>query len=329
MVSAHISNLPYPCENELWECRSVEGWAELATSYQQINLSAAASLIMSDNPSSLDSFRSRLIIAYLTTSPSHDGRDSDIELAAFCENLTKHDPSGRYARTDFDIHIHTAAQNTPIRSLLIVSGESWLFGKKLEHEGDFHAAKSQLREWVGSSKAQAALWHATALLRIAFNVGPDTPDQPACEIGSQDWSIGMLHERWCICLAALICWACTFDESTSTELFAASPIASTSILSPILSGTTSPATTASSTTGYPSLMNPVDADVGMRSFLHLTDVHDPSDLPAALVEVKDQTRGLLEVVRTRKINGSSGGLLNEACGVLYRLAEGRSTLSHF
>jgi hypothetical protein len=335
-VSAHVANLPYPCDKELWECRKVDDWAELASSYQQISLSSMAHPSGFDDLDSLDSFRSRLILAYLATSGSDEDRDSGLKLAAFGQHITDQDPSGQYAGTKFDIHAHAAAQHTPVRSLLTVSGESWLFGKKLENKDDFHAAKAQLRAWLGSSGAQAALCHAIALLRMVFGNEPPTLAEAAYEIAHEDRWMGMLHQEWCIYLAALICWACTFNESSTTaeslvasSSFSASIASSTSMLSPMLSGATTPATTVSSAVGYPLLMDPVDADNEMRTFLQVTDVGGSGEVSVAVGRVKVQMKGLLEVVRTRKLNGSLGGLLNEASGVLYRLVEGRSTLPHF
>jgi Fungal specific transcription factor domain len=323
--SSHISTLPWPCNDNLWECKSAEKWAELSSPYENILL-PAASVSTYNNPNLLDPFRSRLVLTYLSNKPSPNEGDSDIELTAFCKKLTKLEPSVRYAATEFDIHAHIALQHIPIRSLLIVSGESWLFGKKLENQDDFHSAKSQLRDWTGSSNAQTALWHASALLRMVFHPEPDTVAQSADDGGATDRTMGMLHEQWCVYIAGLICWACAFDKSALPVPLTASSTASPSVNSPAVSGPISP---APSMTGYPSLIDPVEADAEMRHFLHGTAVGELEDLPAALAELKGQTRGLLEVVRTRKINGALGGLLNEASGVLYRLVEGRSRLSHF
>ena len=329
IFSTSPSTLPCPCDNELWECRSVKRWAELASSSNQQNsLSDAADPAIYDSLDAADLFRSRSILGYIATYPSHGERDTDNEMAAFCESLAKHSPSGHYIQTKFDFHAHNAAQHTPVRSLLIVSGESWLFGKKLEKEVDFHAAKSNLREWVGSSEAQSALRHATALLRMVFNVEPGTVANLAEVVGAQDRNMGMLHEQWCSYIAALICWACTFDATISTEFPAVSSTASTSLLSSMLSGITSPEIPPSITTSYPPLVDAITADAQMRSFLQTIEVDELGGLPAS-ANVEGQIKGLLEVVRTRKINGSHGGLLNEASGVLYRLVEGRSRLSHF
>jgi Fungal specific transcription factor domain len=351
--STHTSTLPFPCDDELWECRSVEDWAELAAPNQHTNLSAAAESIAYDNATSLDSFRARLIVAYLCTHQSRNVTDAGLELAAFGENLNKDDPVGRHIHTKFDIHAHTAAQNTPLRSLLIVSGESWLFGKKLEKEHDFHTAKARLREWVSSKQAEVALWHATQLLRLVFHVESQevVMSPPAAdEMGSQDREMKLLHEQWCIYLAALICWACAFNENETpaSSSFTSppppppppppNPSTSSIIEDPTsVSGTTTPSTlTSSSARGYPLLLDPMEADAELHHFLQtttITDVDAVGALPAALaarVRGQSQTvRGLLEAVRTRKISGPLGGLLNEATAVLHRLVEGRSRLSWF
>lgn len=331
--SAQASTLPCPCDNELWECDSVERWSELATTSQQLNLSTTADPTMYSNPGSLDPFRSSLILAYLATIRPTDEGDPDVKLTNFCEHLAQHELLGRYAHAEFDVHAHIAVKSTPIRSLLIVSGESWLFGKKLEIEDDFHAARSRLREWVGSDRAHAALWHATALLRMVFTVtGPgNSLAQSAGDAGSQEREMKMLHGPWSVYIAALICWACAFDETSSTESLASSSMASASTNSPLVSCTTSPsvATSTSTTAGYPPLMDAIEVETQMRRFLQTTDVCGVSELPAALAKVKGQTKGLLEAVRMRKISGAIGGLLNEGSGVLYRLVEGRSRMSHF
>lgn len=326
-TSAQASTLPFPCDNQLWECANIEQWAELAKPYHQANLSSAADSAVEGNMNSLDSFRSRLILAHLVIRRTSEGKDPDVALATFHKTLAEHTRPGQYASTEFDIHAYSAAQNSPLRDLLIVSGESWLFGKKLENEDDFHAAKFRLRGWVGSSKAQTALWHATALLRMVFNANAAVP--PASEIGTQDREMKVPHEQWCVYIAALVCWACTVDVSPSEP-----SDSSTSLKSPAtISRAASPAAPTPVSIGYPPIMDPIEADAQTRSFLQVTDVEDASNLSNALgateTAVAGQIKGLLEAVRTRKINGTLGGLLNEGAGVLYRLVEGRSRLSRF
>ena len=76
-------------------------------------------------------------------------------------------------------------------------------------------------------------------------------------------------------------------------------------------------------------MDSADAAQDAQIYLQATDVASPADLaqldPAAMGKV----HGLIEVVRMQKILSLYGGLMNEAERVLFRLVEGRSTLSHF
>lgn len=340
-------------------------WADLAALHPPTpTLSAAAAAAGSDaGADPVDAFRARLIFAYLSSRPSGSGQagDSDSNIAAWCETLSRTrrddgddgggDPATQMVgmQMQFDMHAQLAAQKTPMRSLLIVSGESWLFGKKVEREDDFAVAKTELSGWVGSSGAYGALWHATRLLRLVFCNG-DAEHQD----GDRDRDLKMVHEQWCIYIAALICWACAFDggeveaspltptsASTSTTV-AASPIGDLPRPSPAeeeqeeeeeedAEADDDPTPTA--TTPYPPSPSPIDAppsplsapaaSTALRHFLHATDTNDTSRLPAALAGVRAGTvRGLLEAVRTRKMTGLLlGGLLNEAEGVLRRLVE--------
>jgi Fungal specific transcription factor domain len=318
-----ISTLPCPCDNDLWECGSIDEWADLAKNYQHMNLAEAANLTFYASTNALDAFRSHLILAYLSTHRPSSEIDPQLELSAFSDHLSNQSSNGCYKHSQFDIHAYTALQNTPLRTLLTVSGESWLFGKKLQDQEDFCDAKTKLREWVCSSQSQTALLHATSLLRIALRVdADDSRSDPEQEVN-------MLHEQWCVYVAALVCWACAFSASSSTLRGTAAPSIALqrSPRTPASSGTKS--MSMSTAAGYPPLMDPVEAEAQMRWFLRVADVDDAGTLPGVLEQATGRTTGLLEVVRMRKLDASLGGLLNEASGVLYRLVEGRSGLSHF
>ena len=78
-------------------------------------------------------------------------------------------------------------------------------------------------------------------------------------------------------------------------------------------------------------MDAAEADAEMREYLRATRVPNAEDLTKLDAGVIGRTHGLLESVRLRKIAGGvgSGGLMNEAERVLWRLVEGRSRLSDF
>ena len=92
-------------------------------------------------------------------------------------------------------------RNTPIRQLLVVSGESWIMGKKLENEGEFQDAKRNLRVWVESNlESRVALWHALRLIRGCAKFMPTDSTNTGLFVSFHDTQ--MLHEPWVLYLAA-------------------------------------------------------------------------------------------------------------------------------
>lgn len=108
----------------------------------------------------------------------------------------------------------------------------------------------------------------------------------------------MLHEQWSIYLAALVCWAFGFVAQPCVD-----PL----------------------TALWDFTMISVE---DQEMWAYLSVMHKPSWEFMRDVSMRWRTAGLLERVR-RRIDGQTGGLLNEARSVLARLVEGVSTLSHF
>lgn len=230
----------------------------------------------------------------------------------------------------FSYHAIFCARNTPVRNLLAVSGETWRFGKKLENEADFRDAKSNLRRWVESGdKPKRAVWHATQLLRLAFGFA----------MQQRSPELSMLYEQWALYLACLVCWAWGFDASRrqsrrpSENVPSIMPSASnqpSTIISPA-EGSAGSARLSATGAGaaHPPLLDPTAAEEEMYVYLDAMNVERWHHLDRDSVDVIGHFHGLLETVRTRKLMANIGELLNEAERVLYRLVEGRSTLSQF
>ena len=313
------SDMPFPCDDELWESSPIEDWVNNATKFNSVDLSTAADQALSDSPPSFDVFSSRLILSHVVTVPN-ERKDGEETTAILQRNLDMHgSPSSR-----FSLHALLTARNTPVRQLLTVSGETWLFGKKVDSEAEFLSAMQDLRQWVEDTRqCLKALWHATSLLRIAFGTSSRPtfdPDHPTYS----DRRLNMLHEEWSIYLAALVCWAVGFDASQNSP----SPGVHSSAVS-----TRSDAFSHSSSssglsvaTAHAPLLDPADADEEMRTYLNSSDVRNPEDLALVDAGILGRTDGLLEVVRTRRLGGPMGELLNEAERVLYRLVEGKSRI---
>jgi len=310
-------NVSLPCSDELWETSPVETWSDLASKYESPKPSMTrGEQIGSSHRRTLDYFQTQVSFAasqgltaagaYLDDPPRPDG-----------EGHQDRDP-----RIVFNEIARTMAKYTPIRQLLIVSGESWVLGKKLENESEFQEAKDMLRTWVDAQDSSAkALWHASKLIRSRTGFTTAENSDEVVAVTFQDTH--MLHEPWVVYLAALVCWACGFAASLQTNSAAMSGAASTT------SETTSNSSTSSWSSGHPTLLDTSEAATEMREYLRATDLARPEDLSRLDPLVLGRIHGLLEMVRLHRIAPMPGGLMNEAERVLYRLVERRSRLSHF
>ena len=314
--------MPLPCDTDLWESSPIEEWADIATRSVMERAPRESEKLDPYEPKRLDFFQSRLFLSRVLA-PVPEEQNTNEAFVDF-----QHDHKVNLSpTTDLSYHALLAAQNTPIRHLLAVSGESWLLGKKMEQVEDFRTAKHELRGWAqSSSTSMLAHWHATKLLRIVFDSA--VPGQTENNnLAAGDRELNMLHEHWALYLATLICWACGFYEPPSSPATASESRAN-SIGSEAFPPSPS-SSAASFSSAHTSLLDPAEADCEMRIYLQATNVPRAEDLGAVHPGVKARTKGLLEVVRTRKLRGTPGGLLDEAERVLYRLVEGRRRLSLF
>lgn len=181
-------NIPYPQPTETWDCNDPETWRTLVSGHQPFDLR-----ILGDNFSSLapvDAFQSSVLSCYQI----HRGYVGLNTGVVRHYRIMFYPPETHYAPAYLAHHALHLSALAPIRSLLIVSGGSWLFGTKITETSAWTSAKLELRVWVSSDEAARCVWHAVQILRLVL-------------IGE---SLHLLHKQWCIYLAALVCWAYGF-----------------------------------------------------------------------------------------------------------------------
>ncbi|QSS64482.1 C2H2 finger domain-containing protein [Histoplasma capsulatum] len=181
-------DLPFPCQTELWEIEGIEEWAQHARAYaksqEKLTLSSVARRIIHQNDDTLklDPFQSNLILSYALLT---NMRSMDLELALepFIERVKQEKTeresmqgpgysisSTHPSHTLFTYHFLLAAYRAPLKALLIVSGESWLFNQKLADKEEYQQAKNTLRMWVsGTDELKKAVWHALRALQYAID----------------------------------------------------------------------------------------------------------------------------------------------------------------
>lgn len=187
-----------PCDEGLWEASTIEEWSAKAADCVYQDLNEARANYQSSSVSDYSFFQHQII-------------NANASAAQRCSEEIESPPravGAPVSKTRFNYHVFQMAKHIPIRNLLIVAGESWLLGRKIEQETEYNQAKHIIREWVNQATGSnprkqvanilQAHWHALKVLRMVVD-----PNQ-----GLQTFrSTNMLHEDWSIYVAALVCWA--------------------------------------------------------------------------------------------------------------------------
>ncbi|KAA8571733.1 hypothetical protein EYC84_001712 [Monilinia fructicola] len=100
------------------------------------------------------------------------------------------------------VHTYLALYHTPLRDLLAVSGDTWVFSQKMSHQSHFHEAQSRLKAWSSSPAAATATHHACRILQSEFSAPRSSFSVHNTNLPSLD-----LAHYWSLNVAALICWA--------------------------------------------------------------------------------------------------------------------------
>lgn len=285
-------NLPYPQPTQTWECHDLEKWRSLVQGgHRPYDLRLLGHDFSSLAP--FDAFQSSFISCYQihrgylrpnnnnsnNSSSSMSGRYSEIIIMPYLPAAPLHQTPAFL--TYFGLQLSSLV---PIRSLLIVSSGSWLFGTKVTDRSVWETAKVRLRAWVATDAAARCTSYASQILQIAL----DEESSP------------MLHEKWCIFLAALVCWAYGFSHVQQQQ-------------HQLRGG------------------GRLDLDIAhIQAREYLQAMNGSIWIELSTQPIRWYTTGLLECVRA-KLHGSMGGLLNQAEDTLAALAEGqgRSQLMNF
>ncbi|KAI5860225.1 hypothetical protein GGS23DRAFT_599601 [Durotheca rogersii] len=130
---------------------------------------------------------------------------------------------------------YLALHYTPLHDLLAVSGDTWLFSKKVAFDEVYQQHKKQLQVWCGSSHAATAAGFAAKALLTFLDPGAahghrntlDGADSPSHLDGRNDnynngqyrdrnWNMSDISDYWAMYVCTLICWALS-QRATSTR----------------------------------------------------------------------------------------------------------------
>ncbi|GAW25679.1 putative C2H2 finger domain-containing protein [Rosellinia necatrix] len=196
----------------LWAAQSLEAWEGLRNSplaqfdpASLDNEEITASHINTAPPLDLAVYVASEALRLPRRSPTSSmGLSADLDL-----NLSKrmHDlfPGSAVANTYLALH------HTPLRDLLAVSGDTWIFSRKILDKDDFQRRKANVRLWCSDPRAGAASIFASKALLIFFDTNNNTPNSEDSTEGDQQeedgWSMSDISNYWAMYVCALICWS--------------------------------------------------------------------------------------------------------------------------
>ncbi|KAI0015173.1 hypothetical protein F4780DRAFT_109146 [Xylariomycetidae sp. FL0641] len=106
---------------------------------------------------------------------------------------------------------YLALNYTPLRELLMVSGESWVFARKEQDPAVFEQKQKYLRQWSNSQQAGAAAGFAAKALLAYLDTNDDSTVKSkhtkAKEPRDRSWNTTLPSDYWAVYVCALICWA--------------------------------------------------------------------------------------------------------------------------
>ncbi|KAK6950816.1 hypothetical protein Daesc_007341 [Daldinia eschscholtzii] len=142
--------------------------------------------------------------------------DLSVEVDLTCtEQISRLFPGSAVGNTYLALHY------TPLHDLLAVSGDTWLFSRKVASPQVFQQHKKRLQQWCGSPHAGvAAGFAAKALLAFldgaesrnhntlntAVSSDPEEEGEYVSDWG-KSWNMLDISDYWAVYVCALICWA--------------------------------------------------------------------------------------------------------------------------
>ncbi|KAI1081124.1 hypothetical protein F5B20DRAFT_579503 [Whalleya microplaca] len=208
---------------DLWNARSSDAWEDVKASKATMEPS-----MLSDETLTLERIATAppLDLAIFLASealrlPKRSSSPSVLDLSAEVDQARADRISSLFPGSAIG-NTYLALHYTPLHDLLAVSGETFLFTKKLASPQTFQQHKRGLQQWSGSTHAGVAAGFAAKAL-LAFvetgdytNSNPLNTTEPSAHINNNEndrqrtgnfWNMSDISDWWAMYVCALICWA--------------------------------------------------------------------------------------------------------------------------
>ncbi|KAG6033088.1 hypothetical protein E4U41_007025 [Claviceps citrina] len=194
----------------LWEARSAEAWAGIDMS--TVKLTTVGDVMQEQRSSNIErpAFDVSLVIAaHAVRLPTRQNRQ-EVELVQDVSSFRSNDlPMFQYFSHRPGATTYLALHYTPLHDLLAVSGDSWVFNKKILDIKIFADHKRRLGEWRNSGTSAIATVFAARAIRDFLNLSSDEAGQ-AASMARPTHGVAAckdISDFWGLYVCTLICWA--------------------------------------------------------------------------------------------------------------------------
>ncbi|KAH7148909.1 hypothetical protein EDB81DRAFT_480297 [Dactylonectria macrodidyma] len=207
--------LPIPMSSstaQLWEAATFQDWSVLQIAsnpitLRDVNLGALTALDIASEPPFDGAILLAAFVLYLPgrenrTQPElvEDASTDRMDIKALASLF----PNSAVANTYLALHY------TPLRFLLSVSGDSWVFNEKVTNVRSFTEHREQLNQWRHSGSAAIATVFAARALKAFLSLDlilqePEKMTSQPIRRQSAFWKD--ISDYWGVYVCALICWA--------------------------------------------------------------------------------------------------------------------------
>ncbi|KAM0424609.1 hypothetical protein ACHAPT_010135 [Fusarium lateritium] len=195
---------------QLWEAKDAQSWAKTRTKKSPKTLcNTNLGTLVASNIAAASPFDASILLAAYSLflprrqSPTQVGLiDSLTGIPTETIPISNLFPDSAVANT------YLALQYTPLYCLLSVSGESWVFSKKVPKVSAFAEHQKVLEQWRRSSTSAIAVVFAARALKAFLCLGANQADSNEAEEAQPQripWTD--ISDYWGVYVCALICWA--------------------------------------------------------------------------------------------------------------------------
>ncbi|RCI08136.1 hypothetical protein L249_6318 [Ophiocordyceps polyrhachis-furcata BCC 54312] len=197
-----------------WEAANADGWAAPDAARTQMVGEVLQQPLTASDMEAMPSFDASILLAAHALQLPRRRKHTEVDVLEdplrASQTMTKLFPRSPVA------YVYLALHHTPLHWLLSVSGDSWVFNRKVRDASLFHEHQHKLDRWRTSGSAAAATLFAAKALKLFLGLESSSHSS---RVAWRD-----ISDFWGVYVCALICWAAAKEGGKSRTTTRASAV---------------------------------------------------------------------------------------------------------